>query len=166
MLKKNPKKLKGKLTVSRTFCGKSEEDHIKIRIQDELSECVIVEAVISFNYFAQAITGLSCASCDVEVYDSENTGKKHEYKTVMVDRLHLPGRERAEEFTDEELGNCIGDFEYDGWIGSIEDMKNSHNLVGIKRDPSKDSSKVKTCSTFRVGFHRWADVEENEDEST
>lgn len=69
--------LKGNITISRPHGGTSNNDVIRIAIQDEMSRARFVEVEVSLADFAQAITGLAFTPA-----------------TLRVDRLEVVGKNR------------------------------------------------------------------------
>ena len=74
--------MQGQLTISRQT---GDGERISIRIRDERAGIEFVELTLTLEQYAQAISGLSCVPCEVEVQGLENVGKRLE-----VDTLEFP----------------------------------------------------------------------------
>ena len=75
-------KLKGKLTISRQQGG-GKDDRICISIVDEDAAVEFVEAELTLEQYALAITGLGRVECDVEVRGLDKVGKRMELDTLI-----------------------------------------------------------------------------------
>jgi hypothetical protein len=69
--------LKGKLTISRVDSSR-ENPVVEIRVMDEISGVTFVEASISMNDFAMALTGMSRQPIEFEVDGLAHIGKRKE----------------------------------------------------------------------------------------
>lgn len=104
--------MKGKITITRQSSNKG-DGVISISIRDELSHIEFVEAKISFNDFAEAITGLSFVDCDIMVNGLEKVGMQIERKTLEFEMPESSYNDRKDIAYQEALKLCD-----DGWIPS------------------------------------------------
>jgi hypothetical protein len=110
-----------------------------VRITDRLSGEVILEAELSFEDYAEGILTLRHdVPCFINFNDDGPIGKKREYKEELV---WIPRAwELTEEQREREVRHAVGVKEVDGWMGSDEDARNSHNWTrkapppGLNRD--------------------------------
>lgn len=77
------KKLKGSVTIVRTTSNK-EPDTISIRFTDATSGIEFVEATLSLEAFAMAVTGCGAQEASLEVGSTENLGKGFESEDIKV----------------------------------------------------------------------------------
>ena len=133
---------KGMVTISRINTGNGQ--YMEIRITDGSSGTEFVEAKLSLEDFAKAITGLGYIDCEIETRGLHLLGKKREHKTEMV---ACNGWELNKN-DESAINNALEPYEIDGWKGSHYDMKNSKNY---------------SREFIKVGFTRYVDVDENGD---
>lgn len=104
--------MKGKITITRQSSNKG-DGVISISIRDELSRIEFVEAKISFNDFAEAITGLSFVDCEIMVNDFEKVGMQFQRKTLEFELPETTYSNRKDIAYKEALKLCD-----DGWVPS------------------------------------------------
>lgn len=75
--------LNGKLTICRVMSNTS-EDYIEIRVQDSSSSAQYCTVQVSFENFAQALTGLASVECLHNAQGLSVIGKTRENKSVIV----------------------------------------------------------------------------------
>lgn len=73
----------GKITISKTTSNRNKKE-IRIAIEDDASSINFVEARMSLENFAEALTGLGFVDIDFTVRGLENIGKTRERKTVEI----------------------------------------------------------------------------------
>ena len=116
------KKLKGKITISKIRCF-DENNFISIKIHDVKSSCEAIEAKLTLENFAQAITGHGYIDCDLEFNDSGVIGKIRETKHELIPRITFASP------SDYYIKDYIKELEIDGWKARKEDITNPHNWV-------------------------------------
>jgi len=84
-------KLKGKLTIAKQHSH--DGNTIEISIEDEEAAIEFVEASLTLEQFAQAITGLGRVECDAEVRGLDKVGKRME-----LDTLEFPLRMKDDDY--------------------------------------------------------------------
>ena len=120
-----------------------------VRITDRISGCIILEAQLSFEDYAQAVlTSRHDVPCVIAFNDKGPIGKKRETKHELVWVPHGDYGEKRKEAARE----AIAKHEVDGWKGSYEDALNSHR---IRRLPAPEGAKPGDGSWYDVGFVRW-----------
>ena len=111
--------MKGKITISRPSygCGK---EKININILDCLSRQRFLTVEIDYGVFAQALTGLSELSCDINVRNLSRVGMKKETKDF---ELLMP----KGSFNDKDIAKKLAlENEPEGWEVSLYfDSQNS-----------------------------------------
>jgi hypothetical protein len=124
---------KGSMIVSRTTGGGP--DRMRLVVEDEASGTRFLEAEMSLEDFAQAITA---SYGEVEfVLRASNVGKTREVKEEVV---VLPDTIRkADESATAEL---LEPYEMDGWVGRRSDLFNNHRTVEYR------DGGVARCVTF------------------
>jgi hypothetical protein len=137
---------KGKITISRVSCNQREEDYVRIVVEDELSSVTFLEVDMDLKSFANCITGFSYQPVEFGVRGFDRIGKKLESKTEHVPLSWNP--------TEEEIEQALSAFEVDGWIGRRSDCKNSRRRVQKGEE-----------GAYSVTFHRWVEIEENEEDA-
>lgn len=113
--------LNGKLTISRVLTNTA-EDYIQIIIQDDLSCAQYCKVQVSFDNFAQALTGLALVNCLHETRGLSVIGKKRENRSAIVsipDAILEPAVLVLGDSSRERIENLV-DFvksqvEVDGW---------------------------------------------------
>lgn len=75
--------LNGKLTICRVMSNTS-DDYIEISVQDSSSSAQYCTVQVSFENFAQALTGLASVECLHEALGLSVIGKTRENKSVIV----------------------------------------------------------------------------------
>lgn len=75
--------MNGKITISKTSDNRGNKD-IRIRIEDDASYINFVEARMSLENFAEALTGLGFVDIEFDVRGLENVGKTRERKTIEI----------------------------------------------------------------------------------
>lgn len=124
-----------RLTISKV-CSNVEKDYITIRLEDGDSSIRIIEAKVSLENFAKALTGMSYIQCESEVYLTDEIGKIHEHKEIPVELPYDASKEKFEE--------AVKEFCIDGWITDYRHFKSSQ-----KKSPTNKPGH------YYVGFHRW-----------
>ena len=114
-------KLPGNVTISRVSFSHG-EDYISIKIVDETSKVHFVEAMLSLQDFALAITGRGFMDCELDVRGLDLVGLQREGKKepVMVPKGSWDTRE-------ERAYAAVRALEVDGWKGRLSDVMNHHN---------------------------------------
>lgn len=133
-------KLQGKITISRPQWSDGTET-ITIRLQDENSRIEFVEARMTLQAFAQAITGLGHRDVELEMHGLDLVGKRIEHKEELV---FVPG-ESYEPRHKKFAQMAIEAFELDGWKGSLRDADNSKRIAERRSDGN----------VYTVGFVRY-----------
>jgi hypothetical protein len=71
--------LKGKLTISRPYGSRSEDEpYIRIVVRDDTSRIQFLTVDIPLANFAECLTGLSETDCDFQLHAAHNVGKRKE----------------------------------------------------------------------------------------
>jgi hypothetical protein len=122
--------LPGRITISRPSCGNGDK-YISISIDDDRSGCMVVEARVPLDGFAEALTGLGCVACEIEVFPKAPIGKVREVKTEAVpwEGYTRDGFAIGSPKPDTDGGKAaeaLRPFEVDGWVGETRDLFNSH----------------------------------------
>ncbi len=130
--------MNGKITISRMTSSKT-GDTIRIRMEDDLSSITFLEAEMSLEDFALALTGQGDIDCTFELQGVRNVGKTLENKVELVP-LANPYHAAAWERLD-----ALKPFEVDGWTARYSDIENHHRY-------QKD--------TVSVTFSRFVDKEQ------
>lgn len=102
--------MNGKITISKTTDNRNNKE-IRITIEDSASSISFVEARISLENFAEALTGLGFVDIDFKVRGLENIGKTRERKTVEIN-LGKTGYDGLRELALSEARKI----ESDGWV--------------------------------------------------
>jgi len=131
--------LPGKVTISRTTSSLG-PDTIRIGITDQGSGIVFVNAIMSLEDFARAVTGFGYQSAELEVRGLHKVGTILETKTEQVLYTGPHFRSGSLEMAP-EIAEALTPYEVDGWVGDRSDLVNPH-----KRAKN---------GTQSVGFRRW-----------
>ena len=113
--------MNGKITVSRVTSNQ-EDDYISIRFEDKLSGSTFLQAKMTLEDFAKAVTGHGYMDCTFDL-TADVVGKLRENKTEIVP-LENPYRA-----TKEEKQAALKPFEVDGWTGYLDDLDNGHRYT-------------------------------------
>lgn len=120
------KTLKGALTIAKTRCSDGRK-FISIEVTDKTSSSMILDVEVELSDFADAITGLGYAPCNIEYYDQSNIGKVCEHKIEhIVCVLPIVDKEKRELL----IENILKPYEVDGWKANTSNLGNFHNKVG------------------------------------
>ena len=79
----NPEYLKGNITISRVTSN-VEENHVGIRIEDDLSGAILLDIKMSFESFGNAVTGLSMQDIEYTLGRVDLSGKRREVKRKVL----------------------------------------------------------------------------------
>jgi hypothetical protein len=132
-------KLEGRITISRVSAP--DGDMMEIEIMDNKSRITFVQARMSMEDFAYALTSVAERTAQLEVYRMDLVGKRKEHKTEIVptllDRYSVPEKD-----LERVARKHLKQWEIDGWIGRTDDLFNMHR----KRDGG-----------IEVNFVRWVE---------
>lgn len=131
--------LPGKVTISRTGSSIG-PDTIRIEVIDQGSGISFVNAVMSLEDFARAVTGYGWQSAELEVRELEKVGMILETKREQVTYDGPYFKEGALELAP-TITEALRPFEVDGWKGDKSDLVNPHKRAGK--------------GTQNVSFKRW-----------
>lgn len=129
--------MKGQISLGRVHSN-TEDDFIRISIEDDSSGVHFCEVKLSLIDFARLITGLSNIDCDFALRGIKNVGKIRQHKTELLPVVEWNA-------TPDDLAQAVKPFEVDGWIARRDDLKNHHNISGDK---------------VRVSFTRFVEAEQ------
>jgi hypothetical protein len=76
-------KTKGRITISSVNSSLS-DDYINISVTDKVSGTEVVHVKLSHEDFARALTGQGYIPAELQVFKSDNFGKKLEVRTINV----------------------------------------------------------------------------------
>lgn len=119
------KKLQGTVSIGRVSGNYSPSTPVVISLTDAASRAVVVEARMSLEAFALALTGMGHQPCFMEYEDSPIVGMKREYKAVAV--------ALKDNYDRKEVREALSLHEVDGWLGRDEDCRNHHNTVSVEQ---------------------------------
>lgn len=111
--------MNGKLSISRITHSKG-ATVIRFRMEENLSLIGFLEAEISLEDFALALTGQGHIDCTFELYGLKNIGKKLETKVETVPLVN------PFQASDEARELALKPFEVDGWTARESDISNHH----------------------------------------
>lgn len=129
---------KANIHIGRTHCS-SEPDYYTIEIIDENSSVLVVEAQLTLEQFARALSSESLMDVPVEYGPLDKVGKYLEVKTEYIEDIDYSN------FTI-QLPIKVKPFEVDGWKADKETTFNCH------RRSSREGKNV-----YSVNFRRWVD---------
>ena len=122
-------KTKGKITISRPLYGDG-QNSISIEVTDELSGMRFLGVKLSYEAFAEAITGLGYRPCEIETRGLENLGKVRVCQPRSIDVLDIGyGKEGYQTWLEQNA-------QEEGWI--LDTYLGSQNSIqhlpnGMKR---------------------------------
>jgi len=131
-------KLPGKITISRMSSNKL-GDAISIEIEDAISGCILLEALLTPETFGIAITGASYQDCELEYYGPAVAGKQRELKHELI---KVP---EGSNLSDPAIkAKLLTPYLVDGWRdnGGL----GNHHCAKYNGDGT---------SSYAVGFIRW-----------
>ena len=141
--------LPGKVTISRTTSSVG-PDTIRIEIVDQGSGISFVNAIMSLEDFARAVTGYGWQPAELEVRGLERVGMILETKTEQVPYDGPYFKPETLELAP-QIAEALKPFEVDGWKGDKSDLVNPHK--GTR-------SNVYKRRTQSVNFRRWVPRQE------
>ena len=113
--------MRGSLTISRPRGGGAE--HVEIRMTDEMSGTVFVEAQIGLSDFTEALVGLSNVPCEFQPrFDYVGMRYEHKDENVPYNGEHYADPDKRERIARKTFKR----FETDGWRGRTSDLFNHH----------------------------------------
>jgi len=130
--------MKGKFDITKCIHNDSSRT-IRIKIYDDISRIMIVEAEIDLMTFADAITGLAYQECEINKLISKdklhNIGKKLERGSFVIKlpTYPTPSHEQIVKVVNEDLGGILAEGWqlYDDGIGRRQD--GSHWVVILEK---------------------------------
>lgn len=139
------KKFKGMVAISRS--DGTGGSYMNIDLSDHDAAVHVVLIKLSFENFAKALTSMQ-VECDVELQESPNIGKKHEFKEEIVT---IPGGYVTRNDRDDRsrVYEAVHPYLIDGWEPRLDDFFNHHRWVGDTDD--------KKGKRYRVSFYRWVE---------
>ena len=162
-------KAPGNISITRRM-GPYPDKSIIIQVEDGVSGVKILDFQMSLEAFSEAVTGLGYCKGDLEIYTGalSHLGMKTIRKEVIVtcreeDRDLLRKLDRVFSGDWGKVRKCedgvslvqriFGTHESDGWVGSLYDVLNHHNMVTYSNDPKGN------CE-IRVTFSKWVSASE------
>jgi hypothetical protein len=142
--------IKGKLTIAKG----SNEDEVRIYLDDGLAGCRAATARVSLDGFARALFAQGYIDCVVEINDSGVIGKIREHKVVAVrvPRDLAWSGNKDDEARRRALQRIVEDCpeapRYECWEAHLDDFDNMH-----LREPCDVPGMVQV----KVRFERWVD---------
>jgi len=136
-------KMKGHIRIGNSHNNFGDPKTIHVVIEDDSSMTQFFEGWMTPEEFARSITGGS-GEILFSIHYVDRIGKIREFKTEIVD---VP-KHWMFEGDIEKSKELLAPFEVDGWMGSVYDLSNHHNLL-------RDRDAVK------VTFVRFVDKKEN-----
>jgi len=124
--------LKVNIQFGRTHNSSKDVDDFHMTIQDEASNLLIADLVLTPMQFADMLSNRSVGNVIATLYRCEEHGKTHESKTVTVP---FTGSARGGEGRDEALLKKIvtaAEKENPGWKGDLPRSWNHHDVGGSK----------------------------------
>jgi len=118
------KNLKGHISISRTS-GHNITHPIRIEIIDDISGSTFAIAELTLENYAEAITGLAYADCNLQYYEDAPVGKTREIKKEQIDitEMNIYIKPKDQEKTAKIF---LTPYEIDGWKGDASDLFNHH----------------------------------------
>jgi hypothetical protein len=113
-------KLTGTLDISRIH---GDIDVIRIRVKDTTSRLTIIEAEMSLEGFAAAVTGLAGQECSIDYNENTNIGKVRYRKAVLVPKPSMNPHGMSED----EITEHLKPHETDGWKAFRYDLTHLNN---------------------------------------
>lgn len=132
-------KLDGLVSIGR-ISNMAGQGRIEILIEDKKSGIEFVKASISYEEFAQALTGLAMRPASLELRGLEKIGCARETKTMGI---FVPTHDYKDR--DAVTRKAVSDAESDGWTGYVSDAQN-HNRITKRNDDGV---------FHNVAFQRW-----------
>lgn len=117
--------LNGKLTICRH--GIIGEDYITLRIEDEKSSSLVLNAKISLDEFMRALTNLSATKCEFKINEKGLNvwGKEKEIKTVFFDNPNrYSNKEKSKESVRKHFEENYGNTEWQIWADGTMQQQN------------------------------------------
>ena len=136
-------KLPGKISISRST-GPDGHSFV-VTIHDARSGVQFLEATVSLEDFAMALTGVAERSCDLNLRGLDVLGKLREIKHEVIE---IPEKFRRPRLSDDAaaVDEIVAPFEVDGWMcHSRNDLWNGHR-------------RERGTERYRVGFVRYVDA--------
>jgi hypothetical protein len=145
--------LHGTISISRTSSNYDNPRPIKITITDTTSGVEAIEASLSLEDFAMALTGMGHITCLFDFNGSGIVGKTREFERRDIFVPH----DNTYRDRDEKIRKLLESHETDGWRARDSDASNSHKCVhpNIKRDGVKGLIQS-------VLFERWVETPREE----
>jgi hypothetical protein len=140
------KKFRGMIGVGRS--DGTEGSYISIDLSDWDAAVHVITIKLSFENFAKALTSMQ-TECDVELADTSNVGKMHEFKEEIV---AVPGSfvTKTDRGDIAKIVEAVRPFRVDGWEPRMDDFFNHHHWV-------TSANRGKGDSTYRISFYRWVE---------
>ena len=132
--------------------------HPSVTITDRISGCVILEAELTMEAYAEGVlTARHSVPCVVDLNDSGVIGQKVERKqeAVWVPSGDFKDRNKT-------AAKALKPFEKDGWRGSVTDATNHHRWI---RKPPPEGEKEGSGFWYNVTFHRYVPATDAEREA-
>ena len=121
---------KGKITISKPSMTGARST-ILITIEEQDSGVRFVEATMSLEDFAEAITGAGLRPCDLELRGLDKIGLVREHTTHQfpIDEKRVPFGAPKQDYIDELMAS----FRAEGWKDRKQDWRNSHRVSYINK---------------------------------
>ena len=119
--------LNGKLTICRH--GIIGEDYITLRVEDEKSSSLVLNAKISLDEFMRALTNLSATKCEFQINEEGLNiwGKEKEIKTVFFDNPNrYSNKEKSKESVRKHFEENYGNTEWQIWSDGTLNQQNGN----------------------------------------
>jgi len=136
-------KLPGKISIQRR--SGSDGHSFSVVIHDARSGVQFLDASVSLEDFAMALTGVAERSCDLSLRGLDVLGKLREIKHEIIE---IPEKFRRTRLSDDAgaVDEIVAPFEVDGWMcQSRNDLWNSHR-------------RERGTERYRVGFVRYVEA--------
>lgn len=148
MARTNDEMIDGTGGISISRCTSTKGMVCRIEVNDELSNCRILDLELNFESLGNAMTGLAEQPVRFRLYaKSSRIGKRYEHKR---ERVKIPDPRHLWTKTDENvaiLKEVLKPYEVDGWEARIDDAFNQH-CYGKQTDDGFEVTIV---------FNRWVD---------
>jgi hypothetical protein len=119
---------------------------VSIHVEDQTAAVRFLDVEMTFEEFVVALMS-GTGEGEAVVRGLENVGKIHQSKIVEV-----PFDMYASRGDMEAARIALAPHEVDGWVGTVDDLFNRHNLVNNDRENRR----------VRVRFFRWITLEKGE----
>lgn len=114
--------MRGRVTIARYSDNKS-DGGIRIELTDNQSRVRFATALLTFEQFSKAVTGMGEIEVELEVRRLDLVGKTAENKTEIIKMTYPYGDEKKKV----ALRKAVAKFEVDGWVARTGDTENHNN---------------------------------------